>query len=154
MKWMPAEEFIGGLACIKSEVTEEVKLQGRYGDIWLYDEKGRYSALITSHRVANALFKRVGKKGGYKVGDEALLHAFSKDLLTHVIRAIEPFKTQKGQIEKANEIDGSNLAKASNSGQNTLEPGALGVRLSGALSDENRPSLSHPTEYEPMKIGA
>ena len=95
MGWEPASEFIGGLTCIKSAVTGEVRLQGRFGDIWLWNDKGRYSALITSPRVANALFKRLGKRGGYKVGEEALLAAFSEDILFHVIGAIDPFKTQK-----------------------------------------------------------
>ena len=154
MKWVPAKERIGGLTCIKSEVNEEVKLQGRYGDIWPYDDKGRYSALITCPRKANALFKRLGKRGGYKFGEEALLSAFSEDILFHVIKAIKPFKTSKKQIQKANEIDAPNLTTGSNSIQNASKSTRPGVCLSLGFNAENGLSLNHSAAFVLVKKGA
>ncbi len=109
LKWQPSNKKIGTYKCIQLQDEEnkiyEYTLVGKHGEIWEYDDKENYRVCITNHRVANKLIKELRRKCDrpYQDKEECLL-AFTRDEFATVAKAIEVYKQQERQIQKASKF--------------------------------------------------
>ncbi|MDB5038083.1 MAG: hypothetical protein JWQ35_1611 [Bacteriovoracaceae bacterium] len=98
--WIPSRKQIGRLDTVEHELTNEVSLVGKHGEIWQFDDNGNYRVLITDFRIANKLSKKLNARAGYRKDDEAVLKFKDSDLQI-IVEAIEVFQTQDRQVVKA-----------------------------------------------------
>jgi hypothetical protein len=95
--WIPSKQKLGGYKSIEHEITKEVALIGKYGEIWKFSEDGNFKALVEDHLKANQLARKLSSKSRYKSGDEAIF-TFSQIDFETVADVIAVYRSQERQV--------------------------------------------------------
>lgn len=95
--WIKSSQKIAGYKCIQHLLTKEITLVCRFGEV--YSDGENFRAIIYSPRLANQIYKLLGKKGGYKEGDECCA-SFSPIRLNEIVKLLKPHRQRKRQIEQ------------------------------------------------------
>jgi hypothetical protein len=98
--WKATSKKVHGLKTIQHKVTGELSSLGKYGEIYEFGD-GTFRALVTNAKVANRLCKYLGSKGGYKIGDEAVLKFTAADV-KFIASSIKIYYSSADQLAQAN----------------------------------------------------
>jgi hypothetical protein len=106
--WQPAKRLFAGLRCIEHQLTKELCLVGKYGEIWIHNES-TFKAVIYSHRIIKRFLPR--ERWSVDALDEVIIDFESQELNTWVDRLLVPAKPYT-QAEIANRTKKVEFAKS------------------------------------------